>query len=154
MSDQHWANGPHSNCTPREEGASVPTHVGVITRAASMHHQFEHHQPEHPQLMHSQRTQHDTTGGAGLWSLWETTGADADLPCRQNPADLWFAEAPEDVEAAKALCSDCPIRAQCLAQALERSEPWGVWGGQLVIQGVVVPRKRPRGRPRKNTVAA
>lgn|SRR5690606_26080588 len=77
-----------------------------------------------------------------------------DLPCRKHPADLWFAELPEDVELAKALCTDCPIRQQCLAGALERSEPWGVWGGQLVLQGTVVPRKRPRGRPRKNPVAA
>jgi len=39
--------------------------------------------------------------------------------------------------------------------ALERSEPWGVWGGELFVQGVVVPRKRPRGRPRKSdTVTA
>lgn len=144
MSDQHRAYGPHRNCTPREEGASVPSHVGVITNAASMHHQS----------MHSQLTQHGTTEGADLWSLGALLGAEADLPCRQNPADLWFAEAPEDVEAAKTLCSDCPIRTQCLAQALERSEPWGVWGGQLVLQGVVVPRKRPRGRPRKNPVAA
>ena len=36
-----------------------------------------------------------------------------------------------------------------LGQALERREPWGVWGGQLFIGGVVVARKRPRGRPRK-----
>ena len=43
---------------------------------------------------------------------------------------------------------------QCLAGALDRQEPWGVWGGQLFIQGVVVARKRPRGRPRKNPVAA
>jgi WhiB family redox-sensing transcriptional regulator len=77
-----------------------------------------------------------------------------DLPCRKHPADLWFAELPEDVELAKALCADCPIRQECLAGALERSEPWGVWGGQLVLQGTVVPRKRPRGRPRKNPVAA
>lgn len=76
------------------------------------------------------------------------------LPCRSFPADLWFAESPADVEAAKELCADCPIRQACLAGALERSEPWGVWGGQLVMQGTVVPRKRPRGRPRKNPVAA
>jgi WhiB family transcriptional regulator, redox-sensing transcriptional regulator len=81
-------------------------------------------------------------------------GLSATLPCRDHPADLWFAELPEDVELAKALCADCPIRQQCLASALERSEPWGVWGGQLVLQGTVVPRKRPRGRPRKNPVAA
>lgn len=76
------------------------------------------------------------------------------LPCQVNDADLWFAERPDEVEQAKALCLDCPLREACLAGALERGEPWGVWGGQLVLQGVVVPRKRPRGRPRKEDVAA
>jgi WhiB family redox-sensing transcriptional regulator len=76
------------------------------------------------------------------------------LPCHEEP-DLWFAELPADVEAAKARCRPCPLRAACLAGALERGEPWGVWGGELVLQGVVVPRKRPRGRPRKvDTVPA
>jgi WhiB family transcriptional regulator, redox-sensing transcriptional regulator len=71
------------------------------------------------------------------------------LPCRVNNPELWFAESPNDVESAKALCLDCPVRALCLDGALERREPWGVWGGQLFLQGVVIPRKRPRGRPRK-----
>ena len=74
-----------------------------------------------------------------------------ELPCRlvDNP-ELFFAEAPGDVEEAKALCLDCPIRERCLAGALERREPWGVWGGELFVQGVIVARKRPRGRPRKH----
>ena len=76
------------------------------------------------------------------------------LPCHLVDPDLFFAESPVDVERAKALCTDCPLRVSCLAEALERREPWGVWGGQLVLQGVVVPRKRPRGRPRKNEIAA
>lgn len=71
------------------------------------------------------------------------------LPCRLVDPEVFFAESPVDVESAKALCRDCPIRAVCLAGALERREPWGVWGGELFVQGVVVPRKRPRGRPRK-----
>ena len=54
------------------------------------------------------------------------------------------------MEFAKALCQDCPVRDLCLDGALERREPWGVWGGELFLQGVVIPRKRPRGRPRKN----
>lgn len=82
-----------------------------------------------------------------------TMGGVAVLPCQSDP-ELWFAESPADVEAAKALCLDCPVREQCLASALERSEPWGVWGGELFVQGVIVPRKRPRGRPRKTEVAA
>ena len=76
------------------------------------------------------------------------------LPCRVFDAELWFAESPADVEHAKALCTDCPVRALCLDGALERREPWGVWGGELFLQGVVIPRKRPRGRPRKSEQVA
>jgi WhiB family redox-sensing transcriptional regulator len=72
-----------------------------------------------------------------------------DLLCAEDP-ELFFAEAPADVEAAKALCQGCRARAECLEGALERREPWGVWGGELLLRGVVVPRKRPRGRPRKD----
>lgn len=75
------------------------------------------------------------------------------LPCAGDP-DLFFAESPDDVELAKSLCSDCPVRRTCLAGAIERREPWGVWGGELFIRGEIVPRKRGRGRPRKNDVAA
>lgn len=78
----------------------------------------------------------------------------AKLPCRAFEADLFFAESPEDVEYAKSLCRNCPIVEACLAGALSRAEPWGVWGGELFVQGVVLPRKRPRGRPRKDSVAA
>jgi WhiB family redox-sensing transcriptional regulator len=82
-------------------------------------------------------------------------GDDEQLPCHREDPELFFAESPSDVEQAKALCGECPIRARCLAEAIERREPWGVWGGQLLLQGVVIPRKRPRGRPRKSeTVAA
>jgi WhiB family transcriptional regulator, redox-sensing transcriptional regulator len=80
--------------------------------------------------------------------------ARSEIPCRVQDAELWFAELPEHVEQAKALCRDCPVLAACLAGARERREPWGVWGGELFLQGVVVPRKRPRGRPRKSEVAA
>jgi WhiB family redox-sensing transcriptional regulator len=76
-----------------------------------------------------------------------------DLPCADDP-ELFFAEAPEDVEAAKALCQGCRAREVCLQGALERREPWGVWGGELLLRGIVVPRKRPRGRPRKESVDA
>jgi WhiB family transcriptional regulator, redox-sensing transcriptional regulator len=76
------------------------------------------------------------------------------LPCRSNDPELFFAESPADVELAKALCRTCPVRVECLAGALDRQEPWGVWGGELFVAGVVVPRKRPRGRPRKCEAAA
>src|SRR3954453_16133496 len=59
------------------------------------------------------------------------------LPCRLNDPELFFAEQPADVELAKSLCQTCPVRAECLAGALERREPWGVWGGQLIVSGAI-----------------
>lgn len=72
------------------------------------------------------------------------------LPCRTNDPEVFFAESPADIEYAKGLCRTCPLQAACLAGALERREPWGVWGGEIFQAGVVIPRKRPRGRPRKH----
>ena len=74
-------------------------------------------------------------------------------PCTEDP-ELFFAESPQDVEQAKAMCLGCRVRLACLAGALERREPCGVWGGELFMRGAVMPRKRPRGRPRKAEVAA
>lgn len=75
------------------------------------------------------------------------------LPCRVEDPELWFAESPAQLEQAKSYCSGCPVRDACLAGALDRGEPWGVWGGEIFERGVVIARKRPRGRPRKVAVA-
>ena len=104
-------------------------------------------------------------GGSGPWPTATTMPppieADAfDLlvasliPCREHDAELWFAEATAEVELAKSLCQQCPIRSGCLAGAIDRAEPWGVWGGEVFIGGVPVARKRGRGRPRKEESTA
>ena len=90
---------------------------------------------------------HDATAGGQ-----HSTGLSLDLPCTEDP-ELFFAESPQDVEQAKAMCRGCQARLACLAGALERKEPWGVWGGELLMSGAIVPGKRPRGRPRKDAVA-
>lgn len=72
------------------------------------------------------------------------------LPCQIHDADLWFADDPAGLEAAKALCGDCPARLGCLLGALHRREPAGVWGGQIFDGGAILRVKRPRGRPRKH----
>lgn len=63
---------------------------------------------------------------------------------------LFFSDEPIATARAKAICSKCPLSAACLEGALERAEPWGVWGGQLIETGRIVADKRPRGRPPKH----
>lgn len=73
------------------------------------------------------------------------------LPCHDtDAADLFFAERPADLEQAKALCAGCPLIEECRQGALERAEPWGVWGGAIFDGGNIIAVKRGRGRPRKN----
>lgn len=75
-----------------------------------------------------------------------------DLPCQVHDPDLWFAEAPADLQLAKALCARCPARLACLTGAVDRQEAAGVWGGEIFDHGQLVTHKRPRGRPRKNSI--
>lgn len=91
--------------------------------------------------------------GAGVGLLAQESAATR-LPCQQVPADWFFPDTPEQVQRAKQLCAQCPVAAQCLATAQAQSEPWGVWGGQLFQAGQVIAFKRPRGRPRKDALAA
>ncbi|MCL4292343.1 MAG: WhiB family transcriptional regulator [Acidimicrobiia bacterium] len=76
----------------------------------------------------------------------------ADARCRDGAASLvalFFSDDRDDIGRAKAFCRACPVRRPCLESALEREEPCGVWGGELVADGRVqleIPR---RGRPPK-----
>ncbi len=74
-----------------------------------------------------------------------------DARCRDDAGtltDLFFSEDLADIARAKAFCAGCVVRSECLAGALERREPWGVWGGESIVNGRVTVR-RPRGRPPK-----
>jgi hypothetical protein len=62
-------------------------------------------------------------------------------------AHLFFSEELHDIARAKAICSKCPVATECLDEAIERGELWGVWGGELLLNGRIVANKRPRGRP-------
>jgi WhiB family redox-sensing transcriptional regulator len=78
----------------------------------------------------------------------------SDARCRDGSgaaADLFFSDQIPEIALAKAICSDCPYRTACLEGAIERREPWGVWGGQLFVDGRILAQKRKRGRPPKNS---
>ncbi len=63
---------------------------------------------------------------------------------------LFFSEDQVELARAKAICGRCGLRERCLNGAVERREPYGVWGGMLVLDGVPVEMKRGRGRPPKH----
>lgn len=62
-------------------------------------------------------------------------------------SSLFFSEEPIDIARAKAICVRCVARPHCLAGALSRQEPCGVWGGEVFVDGRPVAEKRRRGRP-------
>lgn len=72
---------------------------------------------------------------------------DRPLPCHRENPQLWFSYLPTDLQLAKSYCQPCPMRRVCLAGAVERHEPHGVWGGEIFADGAIIPEKRPRGRP-------
>lgn len=68
--------------------------------------------------------------------------------CRGLDASPFFSETkdkypPDDVQA---LCNVCPVRAECLAEALRRKDPWGVWGGTSGWQRMQILRGKARRR--------
>ena len=77
---------------------------------------------------------------------WEDIAACRAVP---NAADLFFSEDIGDIAAAKRVCAGCSVLAECPEGALNRRELFGVWGGQLFINGKMLTVKRRRGRPPK-----
>ena len=77
----------------------------------------------------------------------QATALDDPLPCHRENPELWFSELPAGLQLAKAYCQPCAMRRACLAGAVERHEPHGVWGGEIFARGVIIAEKRPRGRP-------
>ncbi|MGH9136417.1 MAG: WhiB family transcriptional regulator [Acidimicrobiales bacterium] len=60
---------------------------------------------------------------------------------------LFFSDDEHDIARAKAICRRCTARVLCFATAVARAEPWGVWGGEVFVDGVPVAAKPRRGRP-------
>ncbi len=72
------------------------------------------------------------------------------MACATHDPELWFADHPASVAEAQAVCGSCPLRIECLAGALEREEPWGIWGGEVFEGGQIVARRRRPGRPSRD----
>ena len=49
--------------------------------------------------------------------------------CRDHDPEIFFPEKGGSSREAKRICSECPVRIECLNYALRRDERYGVWGG-------------------------
>ena len=56
--------------------------------------------------------------------------------------DALFPEA-SDQKRARLLCSGCPVRFECLSEALDNRIEWGIWGGMTERERRLLLRQRP-----------
>jgi WhiB family redox-sensing transcriptional regulator len=66
----------------------------------------------------------------------------AQAACRTQRPDALFVRGAEQ-NRAKQVCSTCPVRAECLAEALDDRIEWGVWGGMTERERRALLRRRP-----------
>ena len=66
----------------------------------------------------------------------------AQARCKESRPDELFVRGAEQ-HRAKQVCAGCPVRAECLAEALDNNIEWGVWGGLTERERRAVLRKRP-----------
>ena len=69
------------------------------------------------------------SGAEELLDLFGGPAWRADALCREYPKLSWFAQSDKSSAAAKAVCTRCLVRSECLAYALADPTLDGVWGG-------------------------
>ena len=80
--------------------------------------------------------------------------------CQADTPDELFVRGAEQNKA-KQVCAGCPVRTECLAEALDNQIEWGVWGGMTERERrallrrrpdrLVAPCSMPRDRPRRRS---
>ena len=77
----------------------------------------------------------------GTSVMWNEDWA-SQAACRVSQPDQLFVRGAEQNKAKK-MCAGCPVKAECLAEALENQIEWGVWGGMTERERRAILRKRP-----------
>jgi len=62
--------------------------------------------------------------------------------CKQSAPDELFVRGAQQ-HRAKLVCGGCPVRAECLAEALDNEMEGGVWGGMTARERRAILSKRP-----------
>ncbi|MFJ8624260.1 WhiB family transcriptional regulator [Kitasatospora sp. NPDC093550] len=119
----------------------------------------------HSLLAGATRTPHLSARPAATVLAEYRPSPDSDLrgaACAGSDTELFYPD-PEEMGAetaewaerrAKMICAGCPVAAMCLADALERREPHGVFGGLNGRERAAVLRRAARSRARVNAGGA
>ncbi len=62
--------------------------------------------------------------------------------CREEDPDALFVQGAAQ-NRAKSVCGGCPVRVECLADALDNRTEFGVWGGMTERERRALLRRRP-----------
>ncbi len=73
--------------------------------------------------------------------MWNEDWASAASCKERQPDELFVKGAAQN--RAKQLCMGCPVRTECLAEALDNGIEWGVWGGLTERERRALLRRRP-----------
>jgi len=65
-----------------------------------------------------------------------------DAVCRDSDPDELFVRGAEQ-NRAKMVCMGCPVRTECLAEALDNRIDFGIWGGMTERERRALLRRRP-----------
>jgi WhiB family redox-sensing transcriptional regulator len=72
---------------------------------------------------------------------WNDQWAEAASCKGARPDELFVRGAAQN--RAKQVCGQCPVRTECLAEALDNNIEWGVWGGMTERERRALLRRRP-----------
>lgn len=67
----------------------------------------------------------------------------AHAACATMDPELFASVRPEDESRAKQICMTCPVRTECLADALDNKEAHGIWGGMTPRERAALLARRP-----------
>ena len=73
--------------------------------------------------------------------MWNDDWAGKGLCNEAGPDELFVRGAAQN--RAKQMCAACPVRTECLAEALDNEIEWGVWGGMTERERRALLRRRP-----------
>jgi WhiB family transcriptional regulator, redox-sensing transcriptional regulator len=66
----------------------------------------------------------------------------ADAACASSDPTVFYVERGCSSRAARRICENCPVRAECLEYALQNNEQFGIWGGMSERQRRELRRQR------------